>query len=233
MPDVMIDAADQGRFSAYLAEPAGGAKAPGMLVIQEIFGVNANIRTICDEYAAAGYVALAPDLFWRQEPGVQLDSTTKEGWDRAFQFFQGFSETKGTEDLITSLAWLRTHPRLNGKAGAVGYCLGGKLAYLTATRSDSDATVGYYGVGIEGSLGEAGAITRPLVLHVAEKDGFSSPEAQAKIKQALAPITHVTIYTYPGVDHAFARKGGDHYDEAAATLADGRTAEFFARYLKA
>ena len=233
MPDILIDAADPGRFSAYLAEPAGTGPAPGMLVIQEIFGVNANVRAIADDYAARGYIALAPDLFWRQQPGVQLDSTTQAGWDEAMKFYQGFSETKGAEDLIASLAWLRTHKRLNGKAGAVGYCLGGKLAYLMATRSDSDATVGYYGVGIEGSLGEAGAITKPLILHVAEKDGFCPPEAQAKIRAGLASITHVTVYSYPGVDHAFARKGGDHYDAAAATLADGRTAQFFEQNLKA
>ena len=233
MPDIMIDAADHGRFSACLAEPAGQGKAPGMLVIQEIFGVNPNVRAICDDYAKNGYIALAPDLFWRQEPGVQLDSSTKEGWDRAFQFYQGFSETKGVEDLIAALAWLGKHPRLNGKIGAVGYCLGGKLAYLMATRSDADAVVGYYGVGIEGSLGEASAITKPLMLHIAEKDGFCPPEAQQKVRNGLAPITHVTVHSYPGVDHAFARKGGDHYDAAAANLADGRTAQFFSENLRA
>jgi carboxymethylenebutenolidase len=232
MPDIMIDAADGGRFSAYLAEPAGTGPAPGMLVIQEIFGINANIRAIADAYAAEGYIALAPDLFWRQEPGVQLDSTTQAGWDSAMKFYQGFSETKGTEDLIASLAWLRQHPRLNGKAGAVGYCLGGKLAYLMATRSDADAVVGYYGVGIDNSLGEASAITRPLLLHIAERDGFCPAEAQQKIREGLARITHVTLHTYPGVDHAFARKGGDHYDAAAAQLADARTAAFFQHNLK-
>ncbi len=232
MPDIQIDAPDGGTFGAYLAEPAGTGTAPGMLVIQEIFGVNANVRAICDDYAAAGYVALAPDLFWRQEPGVELDSTTKEGWDRAMQFFQGFSETKGTEDLITALAMLRTHPRVTGKVGAVGYCLGGKLAYLMATRSNVDASVGYYGVGIDGSLGEASAITRPLMLHIAQNDSFCPPEAQRAIREGLAPITHVTVHPYPGVEHAFARKGGDHYDATAATLADQRTADFFAANLE-
>jgi carboxymethylenebutenolidase len=232
MPDIQIDAADGGRFGAYLALPEGTGNAPGMLVIQEIFGINATMRAICDDYAKAGYVAMAPDLFWRQEPGVELDSSTKAGWDRAMELYQGFSETTGTEDLITALAMLRTHPRADGKVGAVGYCLGGKLAYLMATRSDIDAAVGYYGVGIDGSLGEASAITSPLMLHIAEKDGFCPPEAQAKIRDGLAAITHVTVHSYPGVDHAFARKGGDHYDDAAATLADARTAEFFTANLK-
>lgn len=232
MTEVLINAADKGHFSAYLAEPAGAGKAPGMLVIQEIFGINQNIRSICDDYAAQGYVAIAPDLFWRQEPGLQLDSNTKEGWARAMELFQGFSETKGIEDLIATLAWLRTHPRVSAKVGAVGYCLGGKLAYLMSTRSDVDASVGYYGVGIEGSIGEVGAVTHPLILHAAEKDGFSSPAALKTIRDGLAPIVHATVYSYPGVDHAFARKGGEHYDAKAATLADARTARFFADNLK-
>ncbi len=232
MTDILIDAASGGQFAAYLAEPGGTAKAPGMLVIQEIFGINDTIRAICEAYAAEGYVALAPDLFWRQQPGVQLDYS-KEGWARAFELYGGFSETKGVEDLIAALAQLRQHPRVNGKVGAVGYCLGGKLAYLMATRSDADAVVGYYGVGIDNSLGEASAITKPLMLHIAENDGFCPPEAQAKIKEGLTPITFVTVHSYPSVDHAFARKGGDHYDAAAATLADSRTAEFFKHYLKA
>ena len=233
MTDVLIKTADDGQFGAHLAEPKGTGKAPGMIVIQEIFGINGNIRAICDDYAAQGYVAVAPDLFWRQEPGVQLDSNTKDGWDKAMVLFQGFSETKGVEDLIATLAWLRTQPRVGGKVGCVGYCLGGKLAYLMATRSDIDSAVGYYGVGIDGSIGEASAITKPLMLHAAEKDGFSSPEALKQIRDGLAPIVHATLHSYPGMDHAFARKGGEHYDAQAAKLADGRTAQFFADNLKA
>src|ERR1700679_2451986 len=115
MTEVLIEAADKGNFSAYLAAPAGTAKVPGMLVIQEIFGINSTIRAICDEYARQGYLAIAPDLFWRQEPGVQLDSTTKEGWAKAMELYQGFSETKGVEDLIATLGWLRTQPRVTDK----------------------------------------------------------------------------------------------------------------------
>jgi carboxymethylenebutenolidase len=232
MTDVMIDADDEGSFSAYVALPAGDGPAPGMMVIQEIFGINATVRAICDDYAARGFIAVAPDLFWRQQPGIQLDSTTKEGWDKAMALFQAFSETKGVEDLITTLSWLRAHKLCNGKAGTVGYCLGGKLAFLMATRSDADASVGYYGVGIEGSVGEAGAITKPLMLHVAARDSFSSPEAQKEILAALETNIHVTTHVYPGVDHAFARKGGDNYNAEAAELADRRTAEFFESNLK-
>jgi carboxymethylenebutenolidase len=232
MTDVQIKAADGGTFSAYLAEPKAVGKAPGMIVIQEIFGINGNIRAICDDYAAKGYIAIAPDLFWRQEPGVQLDSNTKEGWDRAMELYQGFSETKGVEDLIATLAWLRKQPRVGAKVGSVGYCLGGKLAYLMATRSNVDASVGYYGVGIQGSIGEAGAITKPLMLHIAERDSFCPPEAQKQVRDGLAPIANATVHSYPGMEHAFARKGGEHYDAGAAKLADGRTEQFFADNLK-
>ncbi len=232
MTDTMIDAADVGRFSAYLALPPGDGPAPGMVVIQEIFGINANVRAICDDYAARGFVAVSPDLFWRQQPGIQLDSNTKEGWDKAMSLFQGFSETKGVEDLISTLSWLRAHDSCNGKVGTVGFCLGGKLAFLMATRSDVDASVGYYGVGIEGSVSEAGAITKPLMLHIADRDSFSSPEAQKEILTALGTNTHVAIHVYPDVDHAFARKGGDNYNADAAQLADRRTAEFFESNLK-
>ena len=138
---------------------------------------------------------------------MQLDSNTKEGWDRAMQLFQGFSETKGVEDLIAALAWLRRQPRTGAKVGCVGYCLGGKLAYLMATRSDIDASVGYYGVAIEGSIGEAAAITKPLILHAAEKDGFSSPEALKQVQDGLAPIVYATVHVYPGQDHAFRPQG--------------------------
>jgi carboxymethylenebutenolidase len=232
MTDVLIKAADEGQFGAYLAEPKGTEKTPGMIVIQEIFGINGNVRSICDDYAAQGYIAIAPDLFWREQPGIQLDSTTKEGWARAMELYQGFSETKGVEDLVATLAWLRALPRVGGKVGCVGFCLGGKLAYLMATRSDIDAAVGYYGVAIEGSIGEAGAITKPLMLHAAEKDGFSSPEALKQVVDGLASIVHATVHVYPGMDHAFARRGGEHYDAAAAELADGRTETFFSDNLK-
>src|SRR5216683_6653631 len=148
MSDVTIRAADGGSFSGYLATPKGG-KGPGILVIQEIFGVNKVMRDIADGYAAQGFTALCPDLFWRQQPGIQLTDQSEAEWKRAFELYQGFNEAKGVGDLIVSLEHLRGLPQSNGKVGTVGYCLGGKLAYLMATRSNADANVGYYGVGID------------------------------------------------------------------------------------
>jgi len=232
MSEVTIRAADGGSFSGYLATPKSG-KGPGILVIQEIFGVNQVMRDITDGFAAQGYVALCPDLFWRQEPGIQLTDKTEAEWARAFQLYQGFDEAKGVNDLKASLAHLRGLPACTGKAGSVGYCLGGKLAYLMATRSDADCNVGYYGVGIDKALDEASKLTRPLMLHIAEKDEFCPPEAQAQIKAVLGKNPKVTIHSYPGVGHAFARPGGEHYDKAAAETANQRTAAFFKQHLGA
>jgi carboxymethylenebutenolidase len=233
MPDVTLRTAD-GEFSGYLAAPrrAGdGSRAPGIVVIQEIFGVNATMRAICDDLAAKGYIALCPDLFWRQEPGIQLTDKTEAEMARAFELYKGFQEAKGVTDLIAAVDYLRVLPDCSGKIGTIGYCLGGKLAYLMATRSNADCSVSYYGVGIENALGEAGAITRPLLMHIAEEDEFVSKEAQAQIKQALGRNPMVTIYSYPGVGHAFARVGGAHYNAEAARLANERTEAFLTKHL--
>ena len=230
MTDVTIHAADGGSFSAYLATPKSG-KGAGILLIQEIFGVNKVMRDLADGFAAQGYTVMCPDLFWRQEPGIDITDQSEAEWKKAFALYQGFSVEKGVDDLKATLAALRKHSACTGKVGSVGYCLGGKLAYLMATRSDADANVGYYGVGIQDSLGEAKNIKKSLTLHIAGKDQFVPPEAQAKIKQGLQTNPMVTLYSYPEQDHAFARLGGEHYDKAAADLANKRTADFFKQHL--
>jgi carboxymethylenebutenolidase len=227
--DITIKGRDGG-FSAYLARPSS-TPAPGVIVIQEIFGVNAVVRAICDHHAAHGRFALAPDLFWRLEPGIQLTDKTKAEWDQAIGYMQRFDTDKGVSDIQASITHLRTVPGCTGKVGAVGYCLGGKLAYLTAARTDSDVSVGYYGVGIQAHLDEAEKIRRPLMLHIAEKDPYVPPEAQKKIHAALGGNELVTLHDYPGMDHAFAREGGEHYDKACADLANGRTNTFFRQHL--
>ena len=229
MPDITIQGRD-GDFSAYLSTPAGGS-GPGLLVIQEIFGVNQSMREMCDAFAAQGYVALCPDIFWRQEPGIQITDKTDEEWQKAFQLFQGFDVDKGIEDLKESLAALRGLDACTGKAGTVGYCLGGKLAFLMATRSDADCNIGYYGVGLDELLGEAGSVSAPLMLHIAEKDEYCPPETQAKLSDSLGSHPQATLHFYPGMPHAFARAGGIHYDADAATLANGRTYDFLKQHL--
>jgi carboxymethylenebutenolidase len=233
MPDISIAGPD-GSFGAYVAEPkkpGASEKSPGLLVIQEIFGVNRVMRDLCDGFAGQGYLAICPDLFWRQEPGIQITDKTDAEWKRAFELYQGFNEAKGVQDLIATLEHLRTLPNCSGKAGSVGFCLGGKLAYLMATRSNADCNISYYGVGIENALGEASAITKPLLMHIAAEDQFVPKEAQERIKDALSRNSAVTLHVYPGVDHAFARVGGAHWDAAAAMQANERTADFLTRHL--
>jgi carboxymethylenebutenolidase len=232
MTEVTIRAADGDSFSGYLATPQSG-KGPGILVIQEIFGVNQVMRDLADGFAAQGYAALCPDLFWRQAPGIQLTDQSEAEWKRAFELYQGFDEAKGVTDLQVTLAYLRGHAACTGKVGTVGYCLGGKLAFLMATRSEADCNVGYYGVGIDKALDEAARITHPLLLHIAEKDEYCPPQAQQAIQSVLGSNPKVTIHVYPGVGHAFARVGGQHYDKAAAESANRRSAEFFKRHLGA
>lgn len=225
---ITLTAEDGGSFSGYLAKPKAG-KGPGVLVIQEIFGVNANIRAIADAYAAQGYVALAPDLFWRIEPGVDITDKTEAEWKKAFDLFGKFNVELGVKDIQSALTALRAHSM--GKAGAVGYCLGGLLAYLTATRTDADAAVSYYGVNIQNLLGEASKIAKPLLMHVAAKDQFVPPEAQAQMAGALAAHKHITMMIYAGQDHAFAREGGQHFHAGAAAAANAASADFFKTHL--
>ncbi len=230
MGEITVEAADGGSFMAYVAESVTGS-GPGVLVIQEIFGVNAVMRGICDDIAGQGYLAVCPDLFWRQEPGIQITDQSEAEWQRAFELYQGFDEAKGVDDLKATLAAMRGLEGCAGGVASLGYCLGGKLAYLMATRSDAECNVSYYGVGIDAALDEAGDIRTPLLLHIAEEDGFVDKAAQTKIKAGLADQPLVTIHSYPGVDHAFARTNGANWNKPAARLANDRTAAFLRNYL--
>ncbi len=234
MPDITIDSPD-GQFMAYRADPAGGsqgARAPAIVVIQEIFGVNEVMRDISDRWAGQGFIAVCPDIFWRQEPGIQLTDRTEAEWGRAFELYRGFDEAKGIEDIQATIDAIRGDTACSGKVGTVGFCLGGKLAYLCATRTDADANIGYYGVGIENNLDEAGNISAPTMFHIAEEDGFCPKEAQAQVHAALDGHARVTIHDYAGMDHAFARAGGEHYDAGAAQSANDRSAAFFNAHLR-
>ena len=220
---IRIQAGDgSGSFSGYLALPRSGS-GPGLVIAQEIFGVNATMREVADYYAEEGYVVLVPDLFWRQQPGIEL-GYSPDDWQRAFALYKGFDEVRGVEDIQAAITALRQRPEVqDARAGVLGFCLGGKLAYLAACRTDADVAVGYYGVGIDAALDEAANIRCPLALHVAELDSFCPPEARDRIVQALRGRPKVEVHVYPGVDHAFARPGGEHYHRASAHLAHERS----------
>ena len=221
---------DAGAMTAYVARPTA-AKAPAVVVIQEIFGVNPFVRGVADALAADGYLAVAPDLFWRIEPGVDITDQSKAEWDKAFSLYNVFDVDLGVKDIDSTIDAIRADDGCSGKVGSVGFCLGGLLAFLTATRTDVDAAVGYYGVGIEKYTGEADQIEGALMLHIAQADGFVPKEAQDVITRALKNHPRVELLTYPGRDHAFARQGGEHYDAVDAALANARTAAFFRRKL--
>jgi carboxymethylenebutenolidase len=213
-------------FDVYVATPDGPGPWPGVVVLQEIFGINAVIRGICDGLANHGYLAVAPDLFWRIERNIDITDQTEAEMNRAFELFRTFDVEKAIPDIQATIDWSRKLPDCTGRVATVGYCLGGLLSFLSATRTNADASVAYYAVGLEARLDEVERIKRPFLLHMAEQDGFVPPEAQAKIKPALGRNSNVTLYAYPGRDHAFARPGGANYNREDAETANDRTLAF-------
>jgi carboxymethylenebutenolidase len=218
-----------GSFNAYVAEPEGAPRA-AIVVIQEIFGVNPGIRKKCDDWAASGYLAIAPDLFWRLEPGVELDPDVPDQFQTALGLMGKFNQDAGIRDIEAAIRAARAEGGAR-KVGVVGYCLGGRLAFMTACRTDADASVGYYGVGIDNLLGEKHGIANPVLLHIAGADHFVTPDIQAKMHEGLDDHPKVRIFDYPGEDHGFAAEMGKRRSEQAAQLADKRTADFFAETL--
>jgi carboxymethylenebutenolidase len=226
---IEIAASDGGAFKGYLAVPASGS-GPGIVLLQEIFGVNASMRDVADYYAEEGYVVLAPDLFWRMQPGVDLGYSEAD-FGKAFDYYQRFDADLSIKDVADALKVLRARPEIKGKVGALGFCLGGKLAYLTAARTDVDCAVSYYGVGIDADIGEAGKIKGPIVFHFAELDKYANAEARETIRAGFAGRTDVEFYLYPGCDHAFAAPERASFDKPATLMAHSRSIALFRKVL--
>jgi carboxymethylenebutenolidase len=220
-----------GAFGAYIARPKA-MSAPAVVVLQELFGVNADIRQTCDELAEQGLIAVAPDLFWRQETGVDLSVTSEADWQHGLRLYQAYDRDAGARDTKDTLDAVAKLPGCTGKVAVLGYCLGALMVFLTAVRSDVDAAVAYHGSDTEKYLGEVDGLHAPLLMHLAEEDEFISKAAQAEIKAALAKKPNATVYSYPGQHHAFSRHNGAHYNAAAAALANGRTREFLHQQLR-
>ncbi|KPF89007.1 carboxymethylenebutenolidase [Novosphingobium sp. AAP83] len=220
---------DEGEIPGYLATPEGPIRA-AIIVVPEIFGVNPGIRHKCKAWAGLGYLALAPDIFWRFAPGVQLDPDVPEQMQEAFGYFGQYDPDKGIQDIEAAMRFLRNYEGID-KVGLVGFCLGGRMAYMAATRTGIDAAVGYYGAMIDQMLDEAESITSPLLLHIPTADHFVGPDAQAAIHAGLDPHPKVTLHDYVGLDHGFAAETGSRRNEEGASLADQRTRDFFAQYL--
>ncbi len=231
MPTIQIAAADgAGSFDAFLAEPK--AKPAGAVVlIQEIFGVNQSMKDTAAQVADLGFLVVVPDLFWRIERNVNLTDKSQAEWDKAFALMNAFDFAKGIDDLKSTLAAARKLPGTNGRAGTMGYCLGGRLAFMMAEQSDADVNISYYGVGLDGLLADLPKVAKPLIVHIAEKDAYFPAEARAKLLAAAPSNANIHCHVYPDADHAFARVGGIHWHGRSAWIANGRSAEALAAAL--
>ena len=227
---IVIESPD-GTFRAYISQPAK-LPAPAVVVLQELFGVNADIRATCDELAAQGFITIAPDLYWRLEPGIDLNVRSEADWQHGLRLNTAFDRDTGAKDIMETVRTAVELPESTGKVALQGYCIGGLMAFITAARYEVDAAVCYHGGDTEKYLGEVGGLHAPLLMHLGEEDEFISKAAQAEIKAALAGKANATVYSYPGQHHAFARHNGTHYNAAAAALANRRTSEFLHQQLR-
>jgi carboxymethylenebutenolidase len=225
MKDHITIKGEDGVWGAYIALP-NNLPAPAVVVLHEVFGVNADIRKTCDEMAEQGFMAVAPDLFWRQEPGVDLGVTSESDWQHGLRLYQAFDREAGAKDVKNTAEFVARLPECTGKVAVMGFCLGGLMTFLTAVRYGVDAAVIYHGGDTEKYLDELNGLLGPMIMHLGEEDEFISKAAQAQIKMALANKPNATVYSYPGQYHAFARHNGAHYNAAAASLASGRTRTF-------
>lgn len=219
-----------GAMGAHVAWP-DRTPAGAIIAIMEIWGVNDTMRRHAQEFAEAGYICLVPDLFWRQEPGVELSDRNPADVKKAFDLYYDFDYDLGVRDMEDTMAFLRTIPGGNGRVGSVGYCLGGKLCYLMCCRTDIDCAVAYYGTYIEHRIREAPNLHRPFMLHMAMKDRWVQAEVNELLERRLSPSPWVTIHKYPDADHAFARHGGIPYRKAEADRALERSVGFFREHL--
>ena len=226
---VSIPSHDGQAFDAYLALPPKGT-GPGLVIIQEIWGVNAHIRAVADQYALDGYVVLAPDMFWRQKPGVDLQYTEADT-KLAYQYMQALDGPNAVHDLVATAQALRARPELNGKIGSVGFCMGGRLSYALAASSATDAAVCYYGGGIQNNLALAPRIQVPIQFHYAALDDHIPPAAVQSVQAAIAGHSQAQFHVYPGVGHGFNCWGRPMYNQRAAALARGRSLQFLSEVL--
>ncbi|MBV1790419.1 dienelactone hydrolase family protein [Marinobacterium sp. D7] len=216
-------------FSGYLSLPPTG-RGPGILLIQEIWGVNSHIRAVADQYALDGYVVLAPDLFWRQQPRVDL-GYDDAGRAEAMALRQQVDDAQAGADMAAAAEYLKSLPEVEGAVAAIGYCLGGQLAYRVAAAGSVDAAVAYYGGGIQNNLELAEKITQPILFHYAELDRMIPAEAVGKVKISFAGRDNATFFDYLGVDHGFNCWGRPAYNQKAAARAHGRTLTFLSEHL--
>ena len=205
--------------------------SPAIVVLHKVFGVNADLRSTCDELAAAGFIAICPELFWRQGSRVDLSVRDPSDWEKGLALYRAFDLDAGVRDVEATVIAARTLPQATGRVGVMGFCLGGLLTFLTAARTRVDSAVAFHGARTEEFLGEVADIDAPLQMHLAGEDEFMTKEAQRSIAASLASNPRCELYNYPGCHHAFSRHGGMHFNVDAARQSRIRTLEFLNRSL--
>ncbi len=220
----------EGRFRAYRAIPAH-TPAPVVVVLQEIFGINEDMKETCHWLAQEGFIALCPDLFWRAEPGLELSSWTESEWQKGLELYQRYDRDRGVADIASVMAAARRLPEASGKVGVMGFCLGGLMTFLTVARTGADAGAFYYGGETDKYVAESAGIHTPLLMHLAEEDEFIPPRARQAIVDSVSALPNVELHTYAGCHHAFARHNGAHYDRDSAQRANARTIAFLKTHL--
>lgn len=226
---IEIDSAD-GEFGAYLSLPRGG-KGPGIVLLQEIFGVNQHIRNVADQYAADGYVVLAPDLFWRDGARIEL-GYDEAGWKRAVELMNATDFAKAQQDIAATLKVLRGLDAVgDAKVAALGYCFGGRLSYHTAANGLVDAAIAYYGGGIQNALHRAPEIKVPVLMHFGAQDDHIPTDAVKSIAEAFDSNEQVEIHVYQGAEHGFNCNHRASYHQRAAAEAHGNSLVFLSEQL--
>ena len=208
-------------------QPAGG-----VIIIQEIFGVNNAMRLVCDDFAAQGYLALAPDLFWRIEPGIELPYTDN-GRSIAFGHWQTFDYEAGVKDVISACEYLKKQEPCNGRLALVGFCLGGQLGMLTASRFNVEAVISFYGVRPLEYLDLFGTLSCPLQFHAGNNDQHVPMDVIEQIQEKATEKADADVFVYEGAGHGFFNKvrTGEAYHPEAAELANSRALDLLAKTL--
>jgi carboxymethylenebutenolidase len=220
----------EGEFEAYVARPPD-PPAAAIVVLHEVFGVNADMRATCDELADEGFVTICPELFWRQSPHVDLSVTSQKDWEQGLALYVAFDLNAGVRDIEATVHAGRALAGPGQRAGVIGFCLGGLLTFLAAARTRVDAAVAFHGARTEEFLAETADIDAPLQMHLADEDEFMPRDAQARIAGALAQNARFEVFNYAGCRHAFSRHGGAHFDADASILSRARTVDFLRRHL--
>lgn len=217
-------------FDAYLSLPPTG-KGPGLVLIQEIFGVNEHIRAVADQYAADGYCVLAPDIFWRDVRRVELDYN-QAGFDQGLALMGKMPVDDIAIDLKACVDTLRSHPNSTKKVGSLGFCMGGLLSFVAAAHAGVDTAVCYYGGGIHQNLHRAASIKCPVLFHFAEKDAYIPESAVSAVKKAMSGRDNVRLLVHPGVDHGFNCWRRPAWDQVTAARARGQSLVHLAETLR-